>query len=85
MIGFSRIYVYLEYNRKWENLYGYLEWIGGDLTMGFMVDRRIKFLNFVETIYKRTGIKQSKYTIKLHIRLWVTDIRVLGQALFVII
>ena len=30
-----------------------------------MVDRSIKFLNFMETIYKRTDIKESEYTLRI--------------------
>ena len=52
----GRIYVYLEYNGEWKNLNNSWEWIGSGLAKGFTVDRSIKFLDFVETIYKRTGI-----------------------------
>ena len=57
--------MYLEYNREWVNLNICWEWIGSGLVKGFMVNRSIKFLDFVEIIYKRTGIKQSKYTLKI--------------------
>ena len=57
--------MYLEYNGEWKNLNNSWEWIGSGSAKGVMVDRSIKFLDFVETIYKRTGIKQSEYTLKI--------------------
>ena len=61
----GRILVSLEYDGEWKNSNGCWEWVGSGLAKGFMVDRSIKFLNFVETIYKKTGIKESEYTLRI--------------------
>ena len=63
--GMGRIFVCLEYDGKWKNLNGCWECVGSDLARGFMVDRSIKFLNFVETIYKKTGIQESEHTLRI--------------------
>ena len=61
----GRIFVSLEYDGEWKNLNGCWKWFGNGLARGFMVDRSIKFLNFVETIYKKTGIKESEHTLRI--------------------
>ena len=61
----DRIFVCLKYDGEWKNLNGYWEWVGNSLARGFMVDKSIKFLNFVETIYETIGIKESEYTLRI--------------------
>ena len=63
--GMGRIFVCLEYDGEWKNSNGCWEWVGSGLARGFMVNRSIKFLNFLETIYKRTGIKESDYILRI--------------------
>ena len=66
MIGMSQIYILVEYNGKWEKVDGgFWRWFGVGMSKGFVVDRSINFLELEETIYDRTSIDRSEYTIKI--------------------
>ncbi|GMN60962.1 hypothetical protein TIFTF001_030047 [Ficus carica] len=57
MIGMSRIYIIVDG--------GFWRWFGVGMSKGVVVDRSINFLELEDTIYDRTSIDRSEYTIEI--------------------